>query len=357
MLLLFDMGTHFSMAFGDDRTTIQYGEFALAMANIDLNEVTEVITSYLQDFGNRAQSAIMLGQRENPSAELLIKSAKDGILPNALRTDMIVKIHHSLTLKIIDILNNAYLSFPQKMIIAKLFIKELEKNISSDSFNWLDESTYIPQLLMDKELRESLGNILLKESDFLSQKIRNTYTYTYTNNYITTSIRIDKKGIPRTVFHIENTLSYILLDLQKTLSNSKTILRCKNCNKLFYPISNKNKTYCRFIDPITGLTCNEAVRSVPKDEFAKKAKQARGAQQRLYENALNYKASKYIHNIELLDENYKKWRIECNQKKEEFRQLNDLQGFENWIKDTKYTAENLEKFGIRSPKDNSTADK
>ena len=354
MLLLFDMGTHFSMAFGDERTTIQYGEFALAMANIDFNELTEAITSYLQAFGNRAQSAIMLGQIENPSEELLKKSAKDGILPNALRTDMIVKIHISLLAKIMEILSNAYLSFPQKKIIAKLFVEELERNISSDSFNWLNESTYIPQLLMDRELRESLGNILSKESDFLSKKIRTTYTYT--NNHIITSIRIDKNGIPRTAFHIENTLSYILLDLQKTLSNNKKILRCKNCQKLFYPISNKNKTYCRFVDPITGITCNEAVRLIPKDEFAKKARQARGKQQQFYKNALNYKSKKYIYNYELLEEHYANWQTECSKQMVNFRQLNDLDGFDMWINDTKYTAENLEKFGIRTLNKETTTD-
>jgi hypothetical protein len=147
------------------------------------------------------------------------------------------------------------------------------------------------------------------------------------------------------------------LDLQKTLSNNKKILRCKNCQRLFYPISNKNKTYCRFIDPVTGITCNEAVRLVPSDNFALKARQARGIQQRLYFNAQNNKSSKYVYDYDLLNKTYENWQIECSQQMVHYRQLNDLTGFENWIKDTKFTKENLEKSGIRSLKEESIAEK
>jgi hypothetical protein len=125
MLLLFDMGTHFSMQYKDERTTIQYGEFTLAMANIDFNELTELINSYLSVFTERFEIATVLGKLKNPSQQTLEKYEKHGILPNALHADIITKIHSVLLGKIYDYLSNAYLSPVQKKIIARLFIEEL----------------------------------------------------------------------------------------------------------------------------------------------------------------------------------------------------------------------------------------
>ena len=73
-------------------------------------------------------------------------------------------------------------------------------------------------------------------------------------------------------------------------------------------------------------------------DFQKLRDKARGYQSKIH-NASTI--SQYDEN--LLDQLYKEWSIECTEKDKEYKSKNDLDGFKNWIAETKFTADRLKK--------------
>lgn len=72
----------------------------------------------------------------------------------------------------------------------------------------------------------------------------------------------------------------------------------------------------------------------PKDEFAKARNKARDKQ---HKQIKYYKEKgKYEHNF--LYNLYYDWSAECKKKCKEFKSQNDIDGFKNWIEETKFTA-------------------
>lgn len=351
MIQLIDTGTHFDMIYNDTHTAIQFGEYALALANINYNEFQKIIESYLEQFTSLFEIATTLNHIKSTHPDTVKKYALHGIYPNSVKLDEIKSLNKQLYKYVLDFLDNGYLNKKQLHIITELILTELEHNIFSDSFNWQVPYTYVPSILHHIELREHLDDILLRNSrdflteiqDKLSQKI------------IMSSINIDKGGNTRMTYHINDTLSFLLVDLQKYLASKKTVIRCRKCDRLFYPSSSKNKLYCRLKHNDSKLTCAEIKHREPKDEFAFESKKARGQQHGFIKNALAHKDNpKYHYDYDLLDTHYQKWQEDCTNKMIEFRNSNDIKGFQKWIEKERLTVENLEKLGIRKViKDNS----
>ena len=267
-----------------------------------------------------------------------------GIYPNAVKLDILKMINSTLYKPLFEFLDNSYLNKKQLKLITSLILLELENNIKSDIFDWQDKSTYIPSILIYKELKEHLEHILLHTSDYFSTEIQRSLSH----KIISSVINIDKSGTARTTFLIEDTLSFMMIDLQKYLTGTKTVLTCQNCGRLFYPKSNKNKTYCQLKHKDTHLLCNEIAHRQSKDEFAKKCKTAKGNQKGFVDNAIALENNpKFQYNYQLLHEAYEQWKIDASIQMEYFRSINDLDGFEKWISDTKFTTQKLEELGIR----------
>lgn len=346
MIYLMDMGTHFEMIYRKQRVVIEYGEYSLALANIDFDGVQNIIQSYLDVFTTQFELATTLGYLDPKHTDKIEKYKQYGIHPNAVKSEVIKNINTTLYKPLFSFLDNGYLNKKQLKVITMLILSELENSIKSDTFNWQNEVTYIPSILIYKELKNQLENILLRDSTYFSTEIQNSLSH----KIISSVINIDKNGTARTTFLVADTLAYMMIDLQKYLTGTKTVLRCQNpdCNRLFYPRSGNNKWYCRLKHKDTDKLCNEIMHLKPTDEFAERAKYARGKQQGFIKNAKAHENNpKYQYDYNLLDTEYEKWQIDCSKKLEHFRSLNDIDGFNQWICDTRFTVAYLEKLGIR----------
>lgn len=353
MIYLMDMGTHFEMIYKNQRVSIEYGEYTLSLANIDYDGLQQIIQSYLDTFTSQFELATTLGQLNPMYTNIIQKYEQYGIYPNAVKTEVLKKINSTLYKPLIQFLDNGYLNTKQLGIVARLIITELENSIQTDTFNWMDETTYVPSILIYKELKDQLENILLRDSTYFSKEIRKSLS----KKIISSTINVDKNGIARTTFLIKDTLAFMMVDLQKYLAEENTVLRCQNpnCNRLFYPKSSKNKTYCRLKHNDTNLLCNEIIHRQSSDEFAEYAKKARGKQRGFVENAKTHEGNpKYEYNYELLENTYTLWKEQCTNEMENYRTSNDIHGFEKWISDTMFTVDRLEKLGIRTVKKSDT---
>lgn len=84
--------------------------------------------------------------------------------------------HFDILYKILyKLLDNSYLNKKQLDIITRLMLSELENSIKADTFNWQEENTYIPSVLIHKGLREQLGGILLKDNNYYSEEIQHHF--------------------------------------------------------------------------------------------------------------------------------------------------------------------------------------
>ncbi len=347
MIHLMDMGTHFDMIYGKEHIAIHFGEYALSLANTNYDKMQKLIEQYLDLFTTQFETATTLGHIEQKHPDMVKKYASYGIYPNTVNFEVIQILNSKLYKPLYKFLNNGYLNKKQLTVITQLILSELELNISSNTFNWQEESTYIPSVLNHKELREHLDDILLRNSKYFSTEIQNQLS----QKIIASSINIDNKGQTRITYHIDDTISFLLVDLQKYITGSKTVMRCENpdCKRLFYPLSGKNKHYCRLKHNNTKLTCNEIMHRKPKDEFAEKSKTARGKQQQFINNALALKNNpKYKYDYALLDKLYQLWQEECSKQMIAFRNKNDIEGYKNWIFQTRFTVKRLEEAGVRT---------
>lgn len=356
MIYLMDMGTNFEMIYKNQRVSIEYGEYALSLANINYDGLQQIIQSYLDTFTTQFELATTLGQLDSKHINRIKEYEQYGIYPNAIKEEVIKKINAILYKPLLQLLDNGYLNQKQLRIVARLIIAELENSIQADTFNWMDEMTYIPSILIYKELKDQLENILLRDSTYFSKEIRKSLS----KKIISSTINVDKNGIARTTFLIKDTLAFMMVDLQKYLAEEKTVLRCQNpnCNRLFYPKSSKNKTYCRLKHNDTNLLCNEIIHRQSSDEFAECAKKARGKQRGFVENAMAHNGNpKYYYDYELLQDKYSLWQEELSKRVEYYRSKNDIDGFKKWISDTRFTVKKLEELGIRTVKKSDTVKK
>lgn len=347
MIYLMDMSTHFDMLYKKQRVSIEYGEYSLSLANIDYDELQNIIQSYLDTFTLQFELATTLGYLNPKHTDKLKKYEQYGIYPNAVKTEVLDKINLTLQKPLLNFLDNGYLNTRQLKLVTMLVLSELRRSIQADTFNWQNEATYVPSILIYKELKDQLENVLLRDSNYFSSEIQKKLS----QKTISSRINIDKSGTARTTFLIEDTLAFMMIDLQKYLTGNKTVLRCQNpdCKRLFYPKSSKNKLYCRLKHKDTGLCCNDIMHRKFKDVFAERAKYARGIQQGFIKNAQAHRDNpKYQYNYDLLDNEYEAWQEDCSKQIEYFRSQNDIGGFNQWIKATRFTVEKLEQLGIRT---------
>lgn len=338
------METHFDMIYENKRTSINFGEYALALANIDYDELQNILVQYLDTFTSLFELSTTLGHIQSTHPDAVEKYSSHGIYPNRIQFELIQEIDSQLYKPLYKFLNNSYLNNHQLHIITLLILNELDHNISVSTFDWQIPHTYIPSILHHKELREHLESILLRKDDFFSTQIQDRLS----EKIITTSIAIDSAGHTRIMYHIDDTLSFLLVDLQKYLTNPKTVIQCKNCDRLFYPSSNKNKLYCRLKHQDTKLTCAQIHHQKPTDAFLIESKRARGKQQGFIKNAHAHRDNpKYLYDYDLLDSHYTQWQKDCSSKMEQYRNKNDLDGFKKWIEYHLFTVSRLEALGIR----------
>lgn len=345
-------GGGFEIAYNNQHIPIKYGEYSLAIANIDYDKLQAFIENYLatiiEAFAQARNLALL-----NPDStrydykKYINEFSQYGIMPDAVSGETIRATIKEMTKPLFNFLDNGYLNKRELGVVTLLILSEFDNCIRGDNFNWKDENSYLPAIFAFRALRQHLDSILLHDSNYFSEDLKSALSL----QTISSSIEIDRDGIARTTYHIDDTLSFLLIDLQKYLSGNKTVLRCENpdCRRLYYPRS-KNNHYCELPHKDTNMTCSQIMRNKPKDEFARLDKLARGKQATFVKNAKDSNRDKVIINEKLLDDFYNKWKDECTEKKRFFRSINDIDGFKKWIEDTRFTVGKLEELGVRKPK-------
>ena len=96
MIYLMDMGTHFEMIYRKQQVVIEYGEYSLALANIDYDGLQKIIQSYLDVFTTQFELATTLGYLEQKHNEKITRYEQYGIYPNAVKLDIIKSINSTL---------------------------------------------------------------------------------------------------------------------------------------------------------------------------------------------------------------------------------------------------------------------
>ena len=140
------------------------------------------------------------------------------------------------------------------------------------------------------------------------------------------------KGTPYTVYHITNTLEFLLADLQKYLTGKKTAKECLYCQRLFFPVHRSTVDYCPLPYKETGKSCYYLKRHTPKDDLEALYFYAKHQQKKKCDYPTN--VDKY--GLKFLDDILQEWKKGCENQYAKARRTNNIEAFKNWIKDTKF---------------------
>ena len=319
-IALLDTGKHFTLVSEKLDIGMEYGCFALSVINTDYNEMLSCISDFLQN--NHYLNMAMDLQKGKYHSDRI----------NSAVADLILK---PLCKPIAQTLAKEYLNGEQAFMVSLLLIDEIRNNITNAVIDLSDPTVYIPPIYADKVLHEHIRNILLKKKFAFSSPIQNKINELEFPMSITTTN--DGEALP--TYYLQDTFSYLILDIQKYLSSTKTINECLCCHRLFFTKYRSSEKYCRLKRQDTPLLCNDIIQRNARNnkEFSKVREDARG-----YQNSrINNSSTKKQYDHGFLQQLYTDWSAECTVQYNEYLRQNDLQGFKDWIQETKFTAGRL----------------
>lgn len=320
-IALLDTGKHFTLVSEKLDTGMEYGNFALSLINTDYNKMLSCVSDFLQN-----------NHYLNMAMELQKEKYHDSRINSAV-ADLILK---PLCKPIAQTLAKSYLNDMQVYMVSLLLVAEIKNNIMGTADIDLSNPTvYVPPIYADKTLHGHIRNILLKKEFAFSAPIQDRIN----ELEIPMSITTTNEGEALPTYYLQDTFSYLILDIQKYLSSSKTIKECLCCHRLFYPKYRGSEKYCRLKHQGTYLLCNEIMKrnASNNNEFSKARERARGYQS----NRIHNESTQKKYDVNFLQQIYAEWSAECTMKYNEYLSNNNLQGFQDWIEATKFTAERL----------------
>lgn len=233
-----------------------------------------------------------------------------------------------------EALNTGHLSDKQLDLICRLFTNDFCYAMCSDTFKWDDSTTFIPIPLYDEVFQQHLRGLLLRDTSFLSDKIQKEMN----NLNLTMSINIEN-GKAYSVFHLTTCYDFLLLDLQKYLEQKRTLIECKNCKRLFFPFQRSSAKYCHLPHKETDKTCDYLSHLHHPDIYKNACNKAKKYQARFRD----YDRNKEIYTDNFLVQAYDDWKSTCELKCIQAELAQNLQGFIQWTKDTRFTRKYLNK--------------
>ena len=299
---LLDIGTGFTVLDKCMEHDVPYGTFALTLINTDCDKIRDAITDTIHRFFDKGF---------NPD--------DTGLFTATLYNK--VSFHISYASK-------GYLHTEQAHMATELLIREILSRIQAEHFEIMDIEKCIPVIFSNAEIHSNITDILKRSTHDLTPIMQKTGAFEIDSQLI---------NLEMPVYYLKSISDYLLLDLKMYLERSdKTVKACERCSRLFLP-SRKSDKYCRL--PIRGSrkTCAKIMHMLPNDEFAKARNKARDKQHK----KINYYKDKGAYEHNFLHGLYDNWSDECGQKCKEFKSQNDLQGFKNWIEESKFTADCL----------------
>ena len=361
---LIDTGESFSIRHNNVNIFLPYGNLSLALTNINIDELNDfLIEKGEMDFLLRFReeiyqlnTAYYKSIEEASPADGFIIDSPSAIFSNRQPIMNISnpKVGHLLThlyalrKKIIHLLKNSYLNDDQLQVLADALIDEYSDKLRNIRHQYSLAVDCLPFVLRSVETRSQIRSILLDPSCYFSgeslEKVKNfqiSFTVEKVNPY----------GVQK-VYHLSDFSSFFILDIQQFILKKIKVLKCQNpkCERLFIPTSGKNKKYCSLPHKDTSATCAKLMHDNPTDEFAKLRKTARGRQDRLYLNAVRDQDTtnpKYIYNKDAIEQLYQEWKDNLRVRYIEYKEMNDLKGFQDWIEKNYFRKDVLTALGVK----------
>lgn len=144
--------------------------------------------------------------------------------------------------------------------------------------------------------------------------------------HIEVSFSFDKDYGINSTYLIKDIFSLISLDLINVQNHNIIIKKCENCHNFFIPLNRTDEIYCNRIFK-NGKTCKQVgyEEKEKKDPF-----------KRLYTTARKTQHARIRYNSHITDykeKHYEPWKSAAKKALNEFRENNDISGFENWLHD------------------------
>ncbi len=333
---LLDTGESFILVADDVISVMRYGEFALALINSDYDKMIQCTTNFIKH--NHALRV---------AADLQQSAFKDIALDDRMANMILFPLFSDVA----DATGECYLTENQRKLIALLLLAEIRSKITAGTIDLTAPTSYIPEIFSDRKLNQYIRDSLLKKDASFSAPIADKIAQMQISSSLIPTISKDKGAEILTTYHLEDTLTYLLLDLQRYASSVvKTLKECQCCGRLFYPQFRQSEKYCRLPHKGTTRLCSEIMHSSPNDGFAKARNDARAYQSSRVNNA----STKKKYDEKFLLQLYDDWSSECGIKFVEYKSGDDLQGFADWIEQTKFTAIELKRLWAEYQANGST---
>lgn len=304
---LLDTGKEFILVADDIQAVMRYGEFSLALINSDFAKMLRCTTDFIKD--NHALRV---------AADLQHAAFKDRVLDDEMANMILFPLFKDVA----EATGECYPTENQRKLIALLLLAEIRSKITAGTIDLTAPASYIPDIFSDKELHRHVRDFLLKKDTSFTAPIADKIAQMQISSSVIPTISEDKGAEILTTYHLADTLTYLLLDLQKYVSSSKRLKECQCCGRLFYPQFRQSEKYCRLPRKDTPLLCNEIMHISPKDEFAKAREGARKYQHSRTTN----ESTKKKYDEKFLSKLYDNWSRECAEKCIDFKREDDLQG-------------------------------
>ena len=225
--------------------------------------------------------------------------------------------------------NSIYLTWEQVNVVIEMIEEEMAVNFVTAT-NMADS---IPEIYKNKELHHHIRKLLERDFSVCESEMQSELDSVILNQSI---IMFD--GVPMTGYFLNTIKDFLIVDVQKFLLSNRLVKECEYCKRLFIP-SRKSDKYCR-LPNIGKLTCGELVhKNRNKTDFERLRDKARPEQR---SSLINISTTKK-YDVDILQQMYDEWSLECGKQFKKFKDKNDLDGFKKWIAKTKYTPARIEK--------------
>lgn len=309
-IALLDRGNCFTVLDACKEHDVPYGTFALTLINTEYDKIRNAITSTIHSFFNKGF---------NPE--------KTEYFVYSLRSRIDLYISYA---------SKGYLHEEQAHMVSELLVREILCRITAEHCEITDIEKCMPVIFSNLQIRNSIMDILKRTSSDFTFLMQETGVSSINSQLI-------NMGAP--VYHLHSVTDYLLLDLKMYAERSdKTVKECECCGRLFLP-TRKSDRYCRLPSWPGRRKCNEIMHVSPNDVFAKARNKARDKQ---HKQIMYYDGKKtYEHNF--LYNLYDNWSDECGKRYTEYKRIGDIDGFNAWIEETKFTAGRLNEISKQHP--------
>ncbi|MSS64171.1 hypothetical protein [Velocimicrobium porci] len=325
-LLLVDLQDSFAIITKHQKVKIDYGLYSMMISSVNFDDIIATFNDerFTDIIGKIAElrSSIQYININCPAPDMQDKCI-----------ELIKELSSLLYIPLRSLLNTGHLKSKQLSTITDLFVNEFTNHLLSDYFCFEDRSSYVPSALHNIDFKAHIKSLMLRSTKNLFPSLQQEM-----NNLKLTATMTMINGTPYTVYHITNTLEFLLVDLQKYLTGKKTAKECLYCQRLFFPVHRSTVDYCSLPYKETGKSCYYLKRHTPKDDL-----------EALYFYAKRQQAKKrdYPTNVEkyglfFLNKIYQEWEKDCTIQYAKARRTNNIEAFKNWIEDTKFLKKRLE---------------